>query len=140
MHTILYINRASYVWGLMIKGRITQHGVDFENGNIAQNWKRWKQTMRLMLQGPLSKKDEKQQCGYFLLYVGQNGRDIYNTWTLTSEETDKIDVLFEKYEAYCNPKQNVTVIRYKFKTRNQSDGETVDQYVTELKRIAKDCA
>ena len=72
--------------------------------------------------------------------MGQNGRDICNTWTLTLEETDKIDVLFEKYEAYCNPKQNVTVIRYKFNTRNQSDGETVDQYVTELKRLAKDCA
>ena len=93
-----------------------------------------------MLQGPLSEKDEKQQCGYFLLYVRQNGRDIFNTWTLTSAETDKIDVLFKKYEAYCNPKQNVTVIRYKFNTRNQSDGETIDQYVTELKRLAKDCA
>ena len=112
---------------------------DFENGTIAENWKRLKQTMRLMLQGPLSEKDEKQQCGYFLLYVRQNGRDIFNTWTLTSAETDKIDVLFEKYEAYCNPKQNVTVIRYKLNTRSQSDGETIDQYVTELKRLAKDC-
>ena len=113
--------------------------LDFENGNIAENWKRWKQTMQLMLQGPLAEKDEKQQCGYFLLYVGQRGRDIYNTWTLSSTETDKIEVLFDKYEAYCNPKQNVTVIRYKFNTRNQNDGETIDQYVTELKRLAKDC-
>ena len=63
-------------------------------------------------------------------------RGVFCTCT---EETDKIDVLFEKYEAYCNPKQNVTVIRYKFNTRNQSDGETADQYVTELKRLAKDC-
>ena len=62
------------------------------------------------------------------------------TWRLTSAERDKIDALFEKYEVYCNPKQNVTVIRYKFNTRNQSDGEAIDQYVTELKRLAKDCA
>ena len=110
--------------------------LDFENGNILENWKRWKQTMRLMLQGTLSEKDEKQQCGY----VRQNGRDIYNTWTLMLEETDKIDVLFEKCEAYCNPKQNVTVTWYEFNTRNQSDGKTVDQYVAELKRLAKDCA
>ena len=33
---------------------------------------------------------------------------------------------------------NVTVIRYKFNTRSQNDGETIDQYVTELKRLAKD--
>ena len=54
---------------IIIKERITQHGIrsriktrrkltrmaskpvriselDFENGNIAENWKRWKQTMR----------------------------------------------------------------------------------------------
>ena len=49
-------------------------------------------------------------------------------------------MFFEKYEAYCNLKQNVAVSRYKFNTRNQSDGETVDQYVTELKWLAKDCA
>ena len=53
---------------------------------------------------------------------------------------DKIKVLFDKYEAYCNPKQNVTVIRYKFNTRSRNHGETIDQYVTELKRLAKDCA
>ena len=70
----------------------------------------------------------------------QNGRDIFNVWTLISAKTDKIDVLFEKHGAYCNPKQSVTVIRCKFNTRNQSDVETIDQYVTELKRLAKDCA
>ena len=74
------------------------------------------------------------------MYVGQNGRDILNTWTLTLAETDKINVLFEKHGAYCNPKQNVIIVRYKFNTRNQSDGETIDQYVTELKRLAKDFA
>ena len=77
--------------------------------------------------------------GYQIL-TDKLGRDIFNAWTLTSAKTDKIDVLFEKHGAYCNPKQNVTVIRYKFNARNQSDGETIDQYVTELKRLAKDCA
>ena len=97
--------------------------------------------MQLMLQGPLTEKEEKQQCGYFLLYLGQGRRDIYNTWTITKAEQDKIQVRFDKYEAYCNPKQNVTVIRYTFSTRNQGCNElTIDQYVTELKRLAKDCS
>ena len=114
--------------------------LDLKNGNVTENWKRWKQTMQLMLQGPLAEKEEKQQYGYFLLYLGQGGRDIYNTWTITEAEQDKIQVLFDKYEAYCNPKQNVTVIRYKFNPRNQGCNETTDQYVTELKRLAKDCS
>ena len=115
--------------------------LDFENGSLAENWKRWKQTMKLTLQlGPLAEKDEKQQCGYFLLYIGQKGRDIYNTWALKSAEIDKIDALFDRFEAYCIPKQNVTVLRYKFNTRDQRSDENIDQYVTELRRLANDCS
>ena len=88
--------------------------LDLVDGNMAENWKRWKQTMELMLQGPLADKDEKQQCGYFLLYIGQQARDVHNTWALKSAEKDEIEPLFEMFEEYCNPKQNVTVLRYKF--------------------------
>ena len=103
---------------------------------LAENRKRWKQTMKLPLQGPLAEKEDiKQQCGYFLLFIGQKGRDIYNTWALKSAE-----ILFDRFEAYCNPKQNVTVLRYKFNTRDQRSDENIDQYVTELRRLANDCS
>jgi hypothetical protein len=67
-------------------------------------------TGALTLQGPLAEKEEKQQCGYFLLCIGKKGRDIYTTGALKSAEKDKIEALFDKFEAYCNPKQNVTVL------------------------------
>ena len=100
---------------------------------MAENWKRWKQTMELMLQSPLSDKDEKQQCSYFLLYIGQQARDVYNTWALKSAEKDKIEPLFETFEEYCNP-------HYKVNTRVQRSDENIDQYVTELGQLAKDCS
>ena len=34
--------------------------LDLENGNVTENWKRWKQTMQLMLQGPLAEREENQ--------------------------------------------------------------------------------
>ena len=40
--------------------------LDFENGNIAENWKRWKQTMRLMLQGPASSPGSTVTVGWVL--------------------------------------------------------------------------
>jgi len=43
------------------------------------------------------------QCFNFLYTISQAGRNVYNTMTLTEEETDKIDV------AYCKAKQNVTI-------------------------------
>ena len=106
---------------------------------IAEKWHQWKQTMQLFIELTMTKSSEKEKCSAFLYVIGQAGRDIYNTMTLTEKETGKIDVLFTKFEAYCKPKQNVTIERYHFNTRAQGRGETIDQYVTELRLIAKNC-
>ena len=107
--------------------------------NIAEKWWQWKQTMQLFIELTMTKSTDKEKCSAFLYVIGQAGRDIYNTMTLTEDETDKIEVLFAKFEAYCKPKQNVTIERYRFNTRSQASGETIDQYVTELRLIAKNC-
>ena len=83
--------------------------------------------------------DGKEKCSTFLYIIGQAGRDVYNTMTLTEEETNKIDILFTKFEAYCKPKQNVTIEWYHFNTCTLGEDETIDQYVTELRLIAKNC-
>ena len=47
---------------------------------------------------------------------------------------------FAKFEKYCKPKQNITIKCYHFNSRVQGKIETVDQYVTELKLISKNCS
>ena len=106
---------------------------------VAEKWRQWKQTMQLFIDLTMSKNTEKEKCSAFLYTIGQAGRDVYNTMTLGEEEADKIDILFSKFEAYCKPKQNVTIERYRFNTRAQGEEETIDQYVTELRLIAKNC-
>ena len=108
--------------------------------DVAETWRKWKQTMELYLQLCLAKKSEKEKCSTFLYIIGQAGRDIFNAMTLQDNERDKISVLFAKFEEYCRPKQNVTIERYRFNSRAQGKFETVDQYVTELKLIAKNCS
>ena len=92
--------------------------------------------MQLFIELSMPKNSEKEKCSAFLYTIGQAGRDVYNTMQLTEEERDKIEVLFE---AYCKPKQNVTIERYRFNTRAQRKEETIDQYVLELRLIAKNC-
>lgn len=113
--------------------------LDFDNSNLAQAWTRWRQTMELLIQGPLAEKTEEQKCGYFLLNIGQRGRDVYNTWTISEEDKNKTKVLFDKFEAYCKPQKNIVLARYRFGKRSQQNGETIDDYVTELTRLAADC-
>ena len=102
---------------------------------IAEKWHRWKQMMQLFIELTVMKSSEKEKCSAFLYVIGQASRDIHNTMTLREDETDKIDVLFTKFKAYCKPKQNVTIERYCFNTRVQSRGETIDLYVTEHRLI-----
>ncbi|XP_044766427.1 uncharacterized protein LOC123322548 [Coccinella septempunctata] len=45
----------------------------------------------------------------------------------------------EKFEAYFIPSVNVTYERYIFFTRDMEESETVDEYVTQLKQLSKNC-
>ena len=107
--------------------------------DIADTWRQWKQTMELYLQLCMDRKSKKEKCQVFLYVIGQTGCDIYNAMTLQEDERDKIDILFTKFEEYCKPRQNITIECYCFNSRAQEKLETVDQYVTELKLISKNC-
>ena len=76
-----------------------------------------------------------------LLHVaGEEALEIYNTFTWDNDGDDKkVDTIMAKFEAYCNPRKNVTWERHVFNTRNQQPGETIDQYVTDLRTKAKTC-
>ena len=86
--------------------------------SLADQWRMWAQEMRLYLELVMSKNTEKEKCSAFLYIIGRKGREIYNTWTLNKEtEKDKIEVLFQKIQLYCEPKKNIILARYRF---NQS--------------------
>ena len=51
----------------------------------------------------------------------------------------KLSVHSEKFEEYVKPRTNVVYNKYKFQTRVQSDMETFNQFVTELKLLVRDC-
>ena len=107
---------------------------------IAEKWRQWKQTMQLFIKLKMGDKSKQQKCSAFLYTIGQVGRDVYNTMTLAEEEQNKIDILLSKFEVYCKSKANVTIERYRFNTRVQAKHETIDQYLTELKLLAKNCS
>ena len=78
--------------------------MDFINGNVSENWRKWKQQIDLLVNGPLHGKTEKQKCAYILLYMGEQGREIFNTFTFPQDDQDKVDPLLQKFDDYCKPK------------------------------------
>ena len=45
----------------------------------------------------------------------------------------------EKFQEHREPRKNVNYKRYKFFSRAQESDETIDQYVTELRKMCETC-
>ena len=89
------------------------------------------------------------KCSYFLLVIGEKGREVHKTLTFTTPEYETdgetrtwkrtTAELITAFKEYCSPKKNITYERHKFNTRNQGENESIDQYVTELRILASTC-
>ena len=80
------------------------------------------------------------QCAILLHTIGEEALEIYNTFRFaTGEDPNKIAHLKKKFEDYFNPRKNTVFERYKFWECKQQDGESIDQFITELKTRAKSC-
>ena len=110
-------------------------------GNLAENWRRWRQRFELYMTASGNDSKEEGTKSAILLHVaGPEALEVYNTFTW-EEEADKRKVakIMEQFESYCMPRKNVVWERHVFNCRTQQPGETVDQYVTDLRCKAKTC-
>ena len=90
-------------------------------------------------ESPANKSDDVK-AATFLHLAGPEALEVFNTLSFDNPgDEKKLDKLVEKFEAYCIPRKNVTWERHVFNTRNQQPGESVDQYVTDLRKKAKTC-
>ncbi|CAB4005378.1 Hypothetical predicted protein [Paramuricea clavata] len=95
--------------------------------------------VRVTVEGKV-KETEKVQCAILLHLIGDEALEVYNTFTFgEGEDRDKLSVLKKKFEDYVNCRKNTVFERYKFWECKQQEGETIDQFITELKTRAKSC-
>ena len=110
-------------------------------GNVSQGWKTWQKHFQFFLTATESDgKSDKIKTSILLTCIGPKGRDIYETFTL-EQDTDKLKLkpVLEKFTSYCNPRKNITILRHKFFTYKQVEGQRVNDFVTELKKRGSEC-
>lgn len=113
--------------------------MDWESTNLPEAWKKFRQHVDLIFSGPLADKDEAIHCKYLLLWIGDRGRDVYNTWHgISEDDLNKLETYYEKFQAYVQPKLNPVFARYKFNNIIQKS-DTTEHFVTTLKLHVKDC-
>ena len=78
--------------------------MDWESKDLPNAFKRFKEHCQFMFGGPLDKKSEEAKCNYLMLWVGEKGRQIYSTWTVSPADRQKLQTYYNGFEAYCAPR------------------------------------
>ena len=113
--------------------------LDLSGGNISANWKKFKQKYaNYEIATGISSKDSAARVATLLTVIGNDAIDVFNTLTWHDEGDDKkIEKVLLKFEEHCEPKKNVSYERYKFFSRALESGESIDQYITILRKLCE---
>lgn len=119
--------------------------ISFMN-NPAEKWIKFKQRFELFLKASgKGKEAEDVKIAILLTTIGDEGIEIYNTFQFKEKDEKgvkielKLDDVMEKFENYTSPLKNITFETFKFQQINQKEGQTFDNFLTELKTQAALC-
>lgn len=113
--------------------------MNWESEDLPGAWKNFHQHVEFVFKGPLSTKTEEVQCNYLMLWVGEKGRNIFSTWGMDDDDKKKLKEYYDRFEKYVEPKSNKVFARYKFQSKVQSEAESAEQFIGELKILVKNC-
>src|SRR5690348_10714200 len=115
--------------------------LNLHQGNVAENWKKFKAAWsNYELASGISEKKSEVKVATLLSIIGEDAVELYESFQWTKPE-DKVTIktVLDKFEEFCLPRSNVLFETFKFGSRRQEAGETVDNYVVALRRMADRC-
>ena len=114
-----------------------------EEGELASTWRKWKKRFMIYLKATRQAGNDtpgEVKTSLLLHAIGAEGQEAYETFTFAEgEDKEDVDVVLSKFESFYIPKTNITCERYGFFTRSQEPGESIDHYVTALRKLAQTC-
>ena len=101
----------------------------------------FKQKCQLVFTSVLKDTNDEEKVSYILLWSGEKGLDIYNSWTFTKEEDKKKKpaIIFERFENKLEAKTSHRIHGYTLQVMQQEQCEPVDDFISRLKNLAAKC-
>ena len=113
--------------------------MDWNDTDLPTAFKNFKQYCQLIFRGPLNKKNEQEKATYILLWVGEEGLKIFNSFELSEEDKAKPDTIFDRFTTYLEPKLNCRIARFQLQDFKQTKDESVDAFMARCKLQAQKC-
>ena len=110
-------------------------------GNLATNWKRFKRTWQnYSVVARLENFEENFKAALFLSVIGEEALEMSGGMAFSNEADNQVlSQVIEKFEEFCIGETNETYERFIFNQRNQEENESIDQYVTVIRKLAQTC-
>ena len=95
--------------------------INWSATDITDEFQTFKQCCTLIFTGPFSKRTDAEKASFILLWIGQQGVDIYNSFTWESDDDKrKPNVIWEKFERHLAPKSNHRLARFQLQQLRRS--------------------
>jgi len=112
-----------------------------DSSNLEAEWTSFEKKFRWILVAiGADEKPDTTRLAMFLTTIGDDGVKVFEAFTYAEPESaEQFDVVIRKFKEYCTPVHNIVYERFLFWHHAQTPGETIDQYVTRQRHLAKTC-
>lgn len=108
--------------------------------DLLPKWRNFKQQFQVFLSAAgFEKLSEGRKASILLNAIGQEAQDLYFNVLKKDEDSQKYERVLQLFDEYFAPKQNELINTFNFHTRKQEDGETFDNFYSEIKKLVKNC-
>ena len=109
-------------------------------GDLPSSWEFFRDSWKsYAIATKLDQKDKKIVAATLLSVMGKECLHVCRNLPMTEDERQDADVILTKLGEYFEPKRNTIYERYVFNSRSQKPGESFDQFLAELRKLAATC-
>ena len=103
-------------------------------------WPKWKRRFeQFRSASKLNKEPEPQQVDTLLYLMGEEADSVLRSTNCTVDERKDYNVVTGILDSYFKVRRNVTFERARFNRRSQKEGETAEQFITDLYELVEYC-
>lgn len=110
------------------------------NFSNPDDWRRWKRRFeQYRCASGLDKEAPTRQVSTLLYCLGEEAEAVLDFTNATAEERESYETVIGKFDSYFKVRKNVIYERARFNRRSQLQGESAEQYIMELYKLAETC-
>ena len=108
----------------------------WDSQDVYRDLCRFRQKCEFVFDTSVSKATKSQQVKYVLLWMGDRGLDIYESWNMPKGFSD-VTSSWQRFSRFLKPRSNPIMARYQFRKITQ-DG-SLDEFIKTCRLKLRDC-